>query len=174
MSALGPVPEMTSKDDMQRARILRALGVTAYRLRTHAVDETSPLPDEIPMVTAVAGAVALVTLLPAQADARHLDLVGHALQSFGAHFARAPRIRVASGRAMQAIPPAHIYLVFGRDQAQALGREVPAAQVDAAQVLLVDAPEQLQCANGKRELWRALKRARRALAAAAAAGQVQG
>ena len=155
----------------QRARVLRALGVTPYRLRTHATDGTSSLPDDIPLPADAPGAVALVTLLPAQAAARELDLVGHALKGFGAHFARAPRIRIASGEPAQTIPVAHVYLVFGRDQAQALGRVLPAAQVDAAQVLLLDAPDQLLHASGKRQLWQALKRARRALLAAA--GQAQ-
>lgn len=150
-----------------RARVLRALGVSAYRLRTRAADDNSSLPEVLPSVAGLPGALGCVVVLPDQSSARSLDLVGHALQAFGAHFARAPRIRVANDQLMQAAPAAHVYVVLGRDQAQALGRALPAAQLQAAQVLLVDAPESLLVASGKRQLWQALKRARRALAAVA-------
>lgn len=159
---------MPTAADIQRTRVLRALGVTSYRLRTHAQDVASSLPADIPALADAPDSLALVTLLPQDAAARQLDLVGRALKGFGAHFARAPRIRVAAGQPAQPVPPAHVYLVFGRDQAQALGRAVPAAQVNAAQVLLVDTPEHLLNASGKRQLWQALKRARRALADVAA------
>lgn len=163
----GPVTESQPVQGGHRARVLRALGLTAYRLRDRSAAAVLPPAVEIPASAGAPSALACVVLLPAATAARQLDLVGRALKAFGAQFARAPRIAVADGLPAQPVPAAHVYLTFGQAQAQALGRSVPAAQVDAAQVLLLDEPAQLQAADGKRQLWQAFKRARQALKAVA-------
>lgn len=149
----------------QRVRALRVLGVTPYALRMQeavpAVPEAPPLPVEV----APAAAAACAVLLPAGCATRELDLLGRALTSYGAELARAARITVRDGQLTAAAPPVRAYLVFGEAQAHALGRELTAAQLAQAQIMLVDEPAQvLGTAPGKRRLWTALRQLRRALA----------
>lgn len=83
----------------------------------------------------------------------------------GAAMARAPRIEVSNGQ-LPSAPEARAYLVFGEAQAHALGRELPAAALSRAHIVLADEPAGvLASAAGKRRLWNALRSVRRALAA---------
>jgi hypothetical protein len=104
-----------------------------------------------------------VVLLPAGCSPRELDLVGRALMSCGPALARAPRIEVSNGHLAKA-PEARAYLVFGEAQAHALGRELPAAVLSRAHIVLADEPSGvLSSGAGKRRLWNALRSLRRAL-----------
>jgi ABC-type lipoprotein export system ATPase subunit len=79
--------------------------------------------------------------------------------------ARAGRILVREGSPTAAVPPVRAYLVFGQAQAHALGRELPAAVMNQAQIVLADEPRQaLASGAGKRRLWTALRQLRRTLA----------
>ena len=144
-----------------RERVLRALGVTPWVRR---------VPSEVAAATAesapaAASSGACVVLLPAGCSQRELDLVGRALMSSGATVARAPRIEVSNGQ-LPSAPEARTYLVFGEAQAHALGRELPAATLSRAHIVLADEPAGvLASAAGKRRLWNALRSLRRALAA---------
>ncbi|MFC4528555.1 hypothetical protein ISN76_16130 [Dyella halodurans] len=155
MAALAPV------SSAHRARVLRALGVTPWVRR---------LPPEIVTATAEVTPAAVssgecVVLLPAGCSQRELDLLGRALMTSGATVARAPRIEVSKGQ-LPAAPEARAYLVFGEAQAHALGRELPAATLSRAHIVLADEPAGiLASAAGKRRLWNALRSLRRALAA---------
>lgn len=169
MVRVGPMAEAAAAM-AHRARVLRALGVSALRLRTGSADLAASQPGVIPEAASLPGALACVAVLPDGMAPRSMDVLGRALQAFGAHFARAPRIKVSHGEPTQAMPLAHVYVILGQAQAQALGRVLSAAQLQVAQVLLVDAPDRLHLASGKRQLWQVLKRARRTLAAAAAKG----
>jgi len=146
-----------------RARVLRALGVTPWVRRT-AVTPASDIP------TAAARGVAAascVVLLPADCPERELDLLGRALAACGSALARAGRILVRDGQPLAEVPLARVYLVFGEAQAHALGRQLSAAAMRQAQVVLADEPAQvLADGAGKRRLWAALRQVRRALAAA--------
>ena len=63
------------------------------------------------------------------------------------------------------MPPVRAYLVFGQAQAHALGRELPAAVMNQAQIVLADEPRQVLASGAaKRGLWSALRQLRRALA----------
>jgi hypothetical protein len=109
-----------------------------------------------------------VVLLPDGCAARELDLLGRALAAYGPGLARAGRITVRDGRPVAAVPPVRAYLVFGQAQAHALGRELPAAVMNQAQIVLADEPhEVLATGAGKRRLWTALRQLRRALAGGA-------
>jgi hypothetical protein len=113
----------------------------------------------------VASSGECVVLLPAGCSPRELDLVGRALMACGAALARAPRIEVSNGQ-LPSVPEARAYLVFGEAQAHALGRELPAAALSRAHIVLADEPAGvLASAAGKRRLWNALRSVRRALAA---------
>jgi hypothetical protein len=145
----------------RRAQVLRALGVTPWRLRAVAAPEPSQL-DVAP--SPASGGVDCVVLVPAGCSARQLDLLGRAFCSFGPALARAARIEVGSEAVR--IPHARAYLVLGEAQAHALGRDLPAEVMHRAHIVLADPPaEVLAGGAGKRRLWSALRNLRRALAA---------
>jgi hypothetical protein len=146
-----------------RERVLRALGVTPWVRRVASpVDIIAAEPVVDVAGTMIAGEC--VVLLPAGCSPRELDLVGRALLSCGPAVARAPRIEVADGK-LPATPEARAYLVFGEAQAHALGRELPAAALSKAHIVLADEPSSvLGSAASKRRLWNALRSLRRALA----------
>lgn len=152
---------MAAAAPLHRDRVLRALGVTPWvRRNVAAAVVAEPASQEMP-VTATAGDC--VVLLPAGCSPRELDLVGRALMSCGPIVARAPRIEVSNGR-LPAAPEARAYLVFGEAQAHALGRELPAAALGRAHIVLADEPSGvLSSGAGKRRLWNALRSLRRAL-----------
>jgi len=151
---------MVQAGSSHRSRMLRALGVTPW------VRRDAPSPVLAPADASVAEAAAghCVVLLPAGCAPRTLDLLGRALTAFGPALARAARIEVREGR-LAAAPLAKAYLVFGEAQAHALGRELPAAMLQQAHIVLADEPGAVHTSGaGKRRLWNALRSLRRALA----------
>ncbi len=152
-----------------RARVLRALGVTPWQRRPAPAAAAAEADPEYADATAAgtAAGVACVVVLPQDCSARELDLVGRALNACGAALARAARITVSGGQLAAGVPEARAYLVFGEAQAHALGRTLPAAVMNQAQIVLADEPALvLSSAGAKRRLWNALRSVRRALAAA--------
>ncbi|MGN2253448.1 hypothetical protein ACFWZ4_08725 [Frateuria sp. GZRe12] len=150
----------------RRTRVLRVLGVTPWVRRATAQAQ----PDEPGDAAAepMAPPASCVVLLPDGCAARELDLLGRALAAYGPGLARAGRITVRDGRPTATVPPVRAYLVFGQAQAHALGRELPAAVMNQAQIVLADEPnEVLANGAGKRRLWTALRQLRRALAGGA-------
>jgi len=149
-----------------RERVLRALGVTPWVRRVGA---TEPDASELPVVDVQPEVVSgdCIVVLPAGCSPRELDLVGRALMACGAAIARAPRIEVSNGQ-LPSAPQARAYLVFGEAQAHALGRELPAAALSRAHIVLADEPASVLASGaGKRRLWNALRSLRRALVATA-------
>ena len=139
-----------------RTRLLRALGVVAWRRR----DVVSAAPVEPQQASAAAG---VVVVLPPGCAVRELDLLGRALSAFGSQLARAPRIEARNDETMQ-VPHAPAYLVFGQAQAHALGRALPASVMRDAHIVLADVPSDILAqASSKRRLWQALRTLRRAL-----------
>jgi hypothetical protein len=151
----------------QRERVLRALGVTPWVLRARPTTAAGVMEPTSADMDATAGAtVACVVVLPSGCSARELDLVGRALSAGGAVLARAARVTVRAGELPAAVPQAHTYLVLGEAQAHALGRALPAAAMQSAQIVLADEPALLLSrSDAKRRLWSALRSLRRALAA---------
>jgi len=153
---------------VHRARVLRALGVVAWRRRdgqanVAAALEPAPSSASNP---ALAGARVVVVIPPA-CSVRERDLLGRALSGFGPQLARAPRIEAVDSENFH-VPHAPAYLVFGQAQAHALGRVLPADVMRDAHIVLADAPaEILVQAAAKRRLWQALRTLRRALDAGA-------
>jgi hypothetical protein len=143
-----------------RARVLRALGVTLWVRRSVAnVADAEPSP------AVMAADIGCVVILPEACSARELDLLGRAFSAYGASLARAPRIRASGGELSGDVPEARVYLVFGDAQAHALGRALPSAVMNQAQILLADDPALVLTSGGaKRRLWSALRSLRRALA----------
>ena len=139
----------------RRERLLKVMGVTPWRLRSAAassVEAAGAVNDAAPD-----GKVACVVVLPAGASERELDLVGRALRAFGPVTGRAARLE-AGERGLGHVPVAANYLVFGEAQARALGHELPAAVMSAAQIVLVDTPSALLAdAAAKRRLWNGLR-----------------
>lgn len=143
-----------------RARVLRALGVTPWvrRSTNHIVEPANVQP-------ALATDVGCVVILPELCSTRELDLIGRALNACGASLARAPRLRASGGQLSGDVPAARAYLVFGDIQAHALGRVLPSAVMNQAQIVLADEPALvLTSAGAKRRLWSALRSLRRTLA----------
>ncbi len=143
-----------------RARVLRALGVTPWvRRSVTRVAEAEPWP------AITAAEVGCVVILPEVCSTRELDLLGRAFSACGASLARAARIRATGGELSGDVPEARAYLVFGDAQAHALGRALPAAVMNQAQIVLADEPALvLTSAGAKRRLWSALRSLRRAMA----------
>lgn len=151
---MGAVPD-------RRERLLKAMGVTPWRLR---VGDAVTMPAGGSANDAAADErVACVVILPAGASGRELDLVGRALRAFGPVTGRAARLE-AGERGLGQVPVAATYLVFGDAQAHALGRDLPAAVMSAAQIVLVDTPSAILAeAAAKRRLWNGLRTLGRAL-----------
>lgn len=136
-----------------RQRVLRALGVTPYRLRGRA-GATPPSPE------AGEAAARCVLVVADDCDARQRTLLDHIVRAFGRRLVVTARIPVAGGELATPLPPADAYLAFGDAQVRALERGLPAAPADA-QVLRLAAPADLFQAAGKRRLWQALRVLRR-------------
>jgi DNA polymerase III psi subunit len=140
----------------RRERLLRVMGVTPWRLRVGEVvagdDAQSANADPGP-----GEHVGCVVILPAGSSARELDLLGKALRAFGPVTGRAARLEVGE-RGLGQVPVAGAYLVFGEAQARALGRDLPAAVLSAAQIVLVDPPSAILADSAaKRRLWNGLR-----------------
>ncbi len=137
------------------------MGVTPMQLRT--VADAVPVRHDTGSVedSSADALVDVALVIPAGVASPHLDLLGRAMTAFGARFARAARLTVADGTVTAAIPAARAYLAFGEAQARALGRDLDAAVMAHAEVVLVDGPEQLVSAQGKRRLWVAVNALRR-------------
>lgn len=149
-----------------RARLLRALGVTPWMRRSVPSAAPAAMAPTEPSPAAEAASGHCVILLPAGSEPRALDLLGRALTAFGPSLALAARIEVRDGK-LPAPPLARAYLVFGEAQAHALGRELPAAMLQQAHIVLVDEPAAIHASGAaKRRLWTALRSLRRALASA--------
>lgn len=147
-----------------RAHVLRALGLAPWVRRTAAV---AVVPEPEPETRGAEAAC--VVVLPEHCSTRELDLLGRALSAGGTWLARAARVRVTAGQLAADVPSARAYLVFGDEQAHALGRVLPTAVMNQALIVLADEPGQvLGSAAAKRRLWSALRSLRRALTAAEA------
>jgi hypothetical protein len=150
-----------------RVRLLRALGITPWTRRALASGAVSKVGMDSaaePGAEAAAGS-ACVVVLGAGNSTRELDLLGRALNACGAALARAARVTVSAGQ-LHEVPAASAYLVFGEAQAHALGRGLPVAVMQRAQIVLVDDLAQVLIdAGAKRRLWGALRRLRQTLAA---------
>lgn len=158
MNAMSPATPVS-----HRARVLRALGVTPWVMRAVS-PSNAPAAAMQEAVGDTAAHGDCVVLLPAGSDPRALDVLGRALQSCGAVVARAARMEVREGK-LSGVPSARAYLAFGEAQAHALGRELPAALLNQAHIVLADEPATLVGSPAaKRRLWNALRTLRRALA----------
>jgi len=135
------------------------MGVTPWSLRVgEPVVDAAAANDETPGERA-----ACVVILPSGSSERELDLVGKALRAFGPLTARAARLSVGPS-GLGHVPVAATYLVFGEAQAHALGHELPASVLSAAQIVLVDPPALIVAeAAAKRRLWNGLRALGRAL-----------
>jgi hypothetical protein len=147
---------------LRQREVNRLLGVSPMRLRSRSpvmADSAAAATGQV----ATAPGAACVLILPAGCSPGALDMLGRAVQAYGPTLARAARIEVRGGR-LTDVPAARAYLAFGSEQAQALGRELPAAVLAAAEVVLVDPPTALQGDGAaKRRLWTAMRTVRRAL-----------
>lgn len=146
----------------RRDRLLKVMGVTPWRLRAAGGEREAGVGaagnDAMP-----GDRVPCVVVLPAGATEREHELVGRALRAFGPVMGRAARLE-AGERGLGHVPVAAHYLVFGEAQARALGHELPAAAMSAAQIVLVDTPAALLAdAAAKRRLWNGLRALGRSL-----------
>jgi hypothetical protein len=149
---------------VRQREVNRLLGLSPMRLRSRS-GGTGLADGPAPAGVGAAGTegVGCVLILPAGCSPASLDMLGRAVQSYGPALARAARIEVREGR-LADVPAARAYLAFGSEQAQALGRELPADVLAAAEVVLVDPPMALLGDGAaKRRLWMAMRTVRRAL-----------
>ncbi|BDU20345.1 hypothetical protein [Dyella sp. GSA-30] len=161
----------TLSHDPHRARLLRALGVTPWVRRQPFADPIPAVFDTNEAVAALQGTPGdSIVVLPAGCPVALLDLLGRAFSAYGPSLARAARIEVGVDGQLGHVPEARAYLVFGQAQAHALGRVLPAAVLNRAQIVLADEPHEIRANGaGKRRLWNALRSLRRALASGGAA-----
>lgn len=154
---------MAAVSPARREHLLKAMGVTPWRLRHAAAPAVAAVDADAPVSAAADGRVACVVVLPAGGSERELDLVGRALRAFGPVMGRAARLE-AGERGLGQVPVAAHYLVFGEAQARALGHELPAAVMSAAQIVLVDPPAAILAEPAaKRRLWNGLRAMSRSL-----------
>lgn len=143
----------------RRQHLLRALGVTPLALRGRRE------PDAVPITEGrqddVSGPAVCVLVMPEGCTERLQRLVVRVMQALGRGFAGAPRAVVKAGELDTPVPAASAYLAFGEAQARALGRNLPTAIMAAAEVVLLDEPQALLEAGGKRRLWQAVGGLRR-------------
>lgn len=151
-----PAPVIAS----HRRRLLHAMGVTPYALRVRAGGD-EPVVAEHAAATGGAEEVGCVLMLPGGYDRRQLAVLEQAMRSLGAGFAPAVHVTVVDGQPSGPVPAASAYLAFGEAQAHALGRNLSAEVMAAADVVLLDQPQTLLQADGKRRLWQALGGVRR-------------
>lgn len=146
-----------------RQRILRALGVVPCVLRERADAAHAVAPADVvsPVADAATGAARCVLVLPAGCPHRADAILERAAASFGPLCRPLARVEVADDQPAGPVPEAAVYLAFGEAQAHALGRALPAAVMAQADVVLLDLPQTLLQAGGKRRLWQALGRLRR-------------
>lgn len=146
----------------RQERLLKVMGVTPWRLRkATAADHPAAEPANDVMSDE---RVACVVVLGAGATERELEVLGRALRAFGPLTARAARLEVGAD-GLGHVPVAAAYLVFGEAQARALGHQLPAAVLAAAQIVLVDPlPAIVTEAAAKRRLWNGLRALGRAFA----------
>ncbi|GAP65133.1 hypothetical protein MBSD_n0422 [Mizugakiibacter sediminis] len=148
----------------RRGALLRALGLTPYRLRAAAPAMQAAAEPAAAASATVPAATRLAVVLPAAVleTPRQRALVDAALAWLGAGADDIAWLPVRNGASIAPPPQLPAYLVFG--EAQALGRELPAAAQARATIALADTPAELLAQPArKRELWRALKTLRRAL-----------
>lgn len=138
-----------------RRRVLRALGVTAYGLRVEFRADADAGAGESTEATATC-----VLVMPGDCGARERQRVEQVMQALGGLFAEAAQVEVMAGE-LPSVPAARAYLAFGTAQAHALGRTLSTDVMAAAEVLLLDAPDALATAAGKRRLWQAVSGLRR-------------
>ncbi len=141
-----------------RRRLLQALGVVPYVLRGRVQEEPQAAAETR---HARVGPAVCVLVLPAECGARPSRLIEQAMRALGAGFAGAPSVRVVDGGIGAPVPQAQAYLAFGEAQARALGRTLSRDVVAAAQVVLLDPPQAMLVAEGKRRLWQAVAGLRR-------------
>lgn len=148
-----------------RARVLRALGITPWAQRGAAADTGTSDASQPGIMQGSTMPRPCVVVLPQTCSARELGLLGRALRAGGAALADAGHVNVRDAH-LADVPAASTYLVFGEAQAHALGRSLPPAVLQRAQIVLVDElPLVLTDAGAKRRLWGALRGLRRTLAA---------
>ncbi|MBB3227315.1 DNA polymerase III psi subunit [Luteibacter sp. Sphag1AF] len=160
------VAAVASTDPRRRARLLKAMGVTPWRLRSGPDAASAAMGEAMPASPmAMETDAVCVVVIPAGCDERQLELIGRALRATGPQLARAARLEAGQG-GLGVVPVARAYLVFGEAQAHALGHDLPAAVMSAADIVLVDEPARIVAEPGaKRRLWNGLRTLRRALAA---------
>ena len=157
-------PARQSISAAHRARVLRALGVTPWVRRGE--QGLSAIGAQAMQAMTTGPALGdCVVVLPADCSTRELDFLGRALNAYGTLLARAARVTLQGGE-LANVPEVRTYLAFGEVQAQALGRALPAAALQQAQIILVDELAlALTDPGAKRRLWSALRNLRRTLAA---------
>lgn len=133
----------------RRHRLLRAIGVNPYQLRTRSVGAAAVSP---------AHRLCCVLVLPAGCPERALAVLERALgQLGGGVLASVPRVVVAAGKMHKALPKASAYLAFGAAQAAAVEQCLGPSPAPGSRIVAVDAPDALLGAEGKRRLWEALQ-----------------
>ncbi|HEX7338351.1 MAG TPA: hypothetical protein VF271_00285 [Rhodanobacteraceae bacterium] len=150
------MPEAASVE--HRQHVLRALGVTPYRLRREMAARSTT---ETAATAAGDGPAACVWILPSGCDARQSALLEHIKHALGPVFAQAAQIEVVGDELATQPPAARAYLALGEAQARALGRVLSVDVMARAEVVLLDRPDALLRAEGKRRLWQAVAGLRR-------------
>ncbi|MGH8123339.1 MAG: hypothetical protein ACREPT_11280 [Rudaea sp.] len=151
--------------DAERLRMLMAMGVDVYALRSAAaaaVGDGVPLRSEI-APAGVSGDVAVPRLVVVcgqgmRGDARRARLLEQLPQTLGIAAAAIAWLEGDAQDALAMPPPASAYLVFGTAMARSLGVQLSTMQQSSASIAVSADPAQLSgSAAHKRALWQALK-----------------
>ena len=143
--------------DATRLRLLEAMGVDVYALRTRALSPAVAT-DEADVPARGSSRLTVVCAQGVRADARLARLFRHLPQAFGISSAAIYWIEADANGELIDIADAQAYLVFGAAMARALGAQLSTMQQNTATIAVTTDPAQLPgMAADKRALWQALK-----------------
>ncbi|MBS0583001.1 MAG: hypothetical protein JSS42_07855 [Proteobacteria bacterium] len=149
--------------DAARLRMLEAMGIDVYALRTHADAGAGAASAMPPATTDGADAaptprLAVVCARGLRADARLARLFKHLPQALGVSAGTIGWFEADANAAIENVADAPVYLVFGASMARALGAQLSTPRQNAATIAVTADPARLPgTAADKRALWQALK-----------------
>ena len=145
--------------DATRLRLLEAMGVDVYALRTRAPSPAAVATGEANIVPARNSLrLTIVCAHGVRADARLARLFKHLPQVFGISSAAIDWIEADANDELVDFADAQVYLVLGAAMARSLGAQLSTMQQNTATIAVTADPTRLPgIAADKRALWQALK-----------------
>lgn len=145
--------------DATRLRMLEAMGIDVYALRTRVPPSAVADVAQINVAAVPASSrLAVVCAQGVRGDARLARLFKHLPQAVGVSSDAIDWIEADANDELAGVAEAPAYLVFGAAMARSLGVQLSTMQQNISTIAVTAEPAQLPgAAAGKRALWQALK-----------------